>query len=243
MAKMTKSKLEQINILSEKKKQLEEEQKKVQKDLEALQFTVYGYARVSTKGQAKDGNSLAAQKAELLKAGAEIVYSDASTGMSVDRPNFNKLHKKLKSGDRLIVTKLDRMARSLQQGVSLIQELSDKGVTVQILNIGTFDDTATGRLIRNIMLSIAEFERDMILQRTREGKEVARTKPGFRDGRPEKFTKEQKDLAFSLLLEGHSYRQVAKMTGISRGTVARIKAERISAISDAVTGDVVSSLF
>lgn len=163
---------------------------------------IYGYARVSTKGQARDGNSLEAQVKALKEAGAEMIFSDSFTGTKIDRPEFDKLKLKLCEGDKLIVTKLDRFARSAAQGSELIESLIQQGVTVHILNMGIMDNTPTGRLIRTIMLGFAEFERDMIVQRTQEGKEIARAKGIRVDGRPEivipteefqKFRKLQKD--------------------------------------------------
>lgn len=93
----------------------------------------------------------------------------------------------LTHGDKLIVTKLDRFARSAAQGSELIESLIQKGITVHILNMGIMDNTPTGKLIRTIMLGFAEFERDMIVQRTQEGKEIARSKGVRVDGRPEKI--------------------------------------------------------
>ena len=163
---------------------------------------VYGYARVSTKGQARDGNSLEAQTYALTEAGAEKIYYDSYTGTTTDRPEFDKLKEILIMGDKLLITKLDRFARSVAQGSSLIESLIEQGVTVHVLNIGIMDNTPTGKLIRNIMLSFAEFERDMIVERTQEGKAIAREKGIRVDGRPEKdiplpllqnFVKKQKD--------------------------------------------------
>lgn len=148
---------------------------------------VYGYARVSTKGQARDGNSLEHQTVVLKNAGAEKIYCDSFTGTKIDRPEFDKLKNSLMSGDKLIVTKLDRFARSATQGSELIESLIQKGVTVHILNMGIMDNTPTGKLIRTIMLGFAEFERDMIVQRTQEGKEIARSKGVRVDGRPQKI--------------------------------------------------------
>ena len=91
--------------------------------------------------------------------------------------------------------------------------------------MGIVDDSPTGKLIRNIMLAFSEFERDMIIQRTKEGKEIAKRNPNYRDGRPKKFTRIQIDHALELL-QTHSYKQVAAMTGISRATLARAKAEQ-----------------
>ena len=102
----------------------------------------------------------------------------------------------------------------------MIDELSSRGIKVNILSMGMIDDTPTGKLLRNVMLSFAEFERDMIVQRTQEGKAIARTKPGFRDGRPKKYTKKQLEHAMELK-EKYSYKQVAEMTGISVSTLIR----------------------
>lgn len=145
---------------------------------------IYGYARVSTKGQARDGNSLEGQTALIKEAGATKIYYDTFTGRKMDRPEFDKLKSVLKDGDKLIVTKLDRFARSAAQGSQLIETLIERGVTVHVLNIGVMDNTPTGKLIRNIMLSFAEFERDMIVERTQEGKAIAREKGIRVDGRP-----------------------------------------------------------
>ena len=116
---------------------------------------IYGYARVSTKGQARDGNSLDGQATLLKEAGATKIYYDSFTGRKMDRPEFDKLKSVLKSGDKLIVTKLDRFARSAAQGSQLIESLIEHGITVHVLNIGVMDNTPTGKLIRNIMLSFA----------------------------------------------------------------------------------------
>ena len=137
---------------------------------------VYGYARVSTKGQANDGNSLTAQEEALKLAGAIEVYSDSFTGTVTKRPELDKLLSKLKEGDTLIVTKLDRIARSSIQGIDLIQKLLDKGVVVHILNMVVIDGSPTGKLITTVLLAFAEFERDMIVERTKEGKTIAKLK-------------------------------------------------------------------
>lgn len=147
---------------------------------------IYGYARVSTKGQARDGNSLESQTASLSEAGATKIYYDSFTGTKIERPEFDKLKAVLQSGDTIVVTKLDRLARSASQGSQMIEYLISQGVIVHILNLGVMDNTPTGKLIRNIMLSFAEFERDMIVERTQEGKAIARYKGIRVDGRPKK---------------------------------------------------------
>ena len=183
---------------------------------------IYGYARVSTKGQAKDGNSLEAQENALRSAGAIEIYSDAFTGTKSHRPELDKLMVVMKSGDTLVVTKLDRIARSATQGIELIQSLLDKGVVVHVLNMGLMDNTPTGKLIRNIMLAFAEFERDMIVERTQEDKAIAKQNPEIREGRPKKYSKAQINHAICLL-EKYSYKEVSEMTGISKSTLIRYK--------------------
>ncbi len=182
----------------------------------------YGYIRVSSKGQAKDGNSLEAQEEAVRAAGAIEIIKDVYTGVTTDRPELDKLIGKIQPGDTLICTKLDRIARSTQQGIELIDSLAQKGVKIQILNLGTLDDSPTGKLIRNVMLCFAEFERDMIMQRTREGKEIARKDPSYREGRKPKYTEEQIKHALALLSD-HSYKEVERMTGISKSTLIRKK--------------------
>ena len=185
---------------------------------------IYGYARVSTKGQAIDGNSLEVQNKLLKDNGAEIIFEDSFTERKLERPEFKKLLKALKEGDTLIVIKLDRFARSMTQGSQLVTELINKGVKVNILNIGIMDNTPASKLIRNIFFSFAEFEREMSVERTQEGKAIAKAKAGFKEGRPKKYTDKQINHALSLLsINGgdKSYNDVVEITGISKSTLIR----------------------
>ena len=186
---------------------------------------IYGYARVSTYGQAAHGNSLEEQKRQLRKAGAEEIFADVFTGKTTERPELQKLVDRLNSGDTLIVTKLDRLGRSVAQASALITKLIDAGITVNVLNVGILSNDSVSTLLRNILLSFAQFERDMIVERTQEGRAIARQKDGYREGRPRKYSKKQMDHAIGLL-DGHSYKQVAEMTGISKATLAREKRRR-----------------
>lgn len=143
----------------------------------------YGYGRVSSVGQQLDGNSLPEQERQLRDAGAEEIVLECYTGTEVDRPKFTPLLKKLKKGDTLFVTKLDRFARASDAG-KLIEELVNRGVTVNILNFGIANNTPTGKLMLNIIFSFAQYERDMIWERTQEGKMAARAKnPNYKEGR------------------------------------------------------------
>lgn len=181
---------------------------------------IYGYARVSTRGQASDGNSLEEQERRLREAGAEKIYVDAFTGTKLDRPEFTKLLSILKPGDVVIATKLDRVSRSASQGIALVDSLLERGVSLHILNMGLLNNTPTGKLIRNIMFSFAEFERDMIVERTREGKEIARQRPDYREGRRE-IVVEEETFQKCRAEQKRGERTVAeccKVLGISRST-------------------------
>ena len=177
----------------------------------------YGYARVSTNEQ-----DLANQLEQLKNAGAEKIYSEKYTGTKRDRPKLDELLSILSEGDELIVAKLDRLSRSVQQGTELISELQEKDVVVNILNMGRIDRTPNGSLMLNMFLAFAQFERDMIVERTQEGKAIAKQQPGYREGRPRKFGKDQIQHAMDLLKD-HSYSQVEKMTGISKSTLIRAR--------------------
>ena len=179
---------------------------------------ICGYARVSTKIQEREGNSLEAQEQLLKAAGAKVVFSESFTGATLDRPQLNELKNALEAGDTLMITKLDRLARSASQGISFIEELLSHGISVHVLNMGLMDNTPTGKLIRSILLAFAEFERDMIVERTQEGRRLS----GHYGGRPRKYKREQLEHAL-LLLETYSYNQVSSMTGISVSTLYRTK--------------------
>ena len=138
-------------------------------------------------GQARDGNSLEAQGLVLKKAGAVNIFSDVFSDSKNAHPQLDKLLNIIQSGDKLIITKLDRIARSVIHGIQLIEYLNSKSVIIDVLNMGIVDNSPTGKLIRNIMLAFSEFERDLIIQRTQEGKAVARPNPNFHDGRPKNF--------------------------------------------------------
>lgn len=177
----------------------------------------FGYARVSTTAQ-----DLQSQLDALGREGCNKIYSEKLTGTKADRPQFQELLSSLKSGDTLVVTKLDRFARSTSEALEIVKRLFEQGVKVHVLNMGLIENTPTGRLIFTIMSGFAEFERDLIIERTQEGKAIARQREDFREGRPPKFTKKQIEHALVLLSE-HSYKQVEEMTGISKSTLIRAK--------------------
>lgn len=145
-----------------------------------------GYGRVSSKGQEKNGNSLDDQKQKLIDAGCaeDDIILETYTGTKMDRPKFTALIDSLESGDTLVVCKLDRFARTVKEGLEVVEELMARGVSVHILNMGLIEDTPMGNLILTVMLAFAQFERDTIVERTQAGKALAKEKEGFREGRP-----------------------------------------------------------
>lgn len=180
----------------------------------------YGYARVSTWSQ-----DLTSQINTLKKEGCDHIYEEKFTGTKTDRPQLNELISVLKEGDTLIVTKLDRFARTTADGIKTVKELFERNVKVHILNMGLIENTPTGRLILNVMLSFAEFERDMIVERTQEGRALAKQREDFREGRPRKHSKQQVEHALKLL-KSHTYKEVEAMTGITKRTLIRRKNEQ-----------------
>ena len=182
-----------------------------------------GYCRVSTKQQAKDGYSLQQQEEEILnKYENAIIYKDSYTGTKADRPEFNKVMKQLQAGDTLVVTKLDRLARNTVEGIKIVEELFARGIAVHVLQIGLLENTTMGRFFLTTLLAVAEMERNTIIERTAAGKEIARQKPGYTEGRPEKLTKQQIELVLELL-DKYSYTQVVEKTGICKSTLQRMK--------------------
>lgn len=181
-------------------------------------FTIYGYARVSSRKQLH-GNSLEDQTTTLTANGATTITTEQYTGKTTSRPKLQKLLDSLQPGDTLMVTKLDRLARNVSEGIDLIRALFKKDVKVHVLNIGLLENTSMGNFFITTLLAVAELERNMIIERTQAGKEIARTKAGFREGRPP-IPKEKIQLAITLL-EKYSYKEVEMMTGISKATLVR----------------------
>ena len=134
------------------------------------------------------------------------------------------IEEKLHPGDTLVVTKLDRFARNVTEGVFTIRYLFSKGIRVHVLNVGLLENTTMGNFFITTLLAVAELERCMILERTAAGKEIARTREGYKEGRPQ-IAPAKIELALGLL-EKHSYKKVAEMTGISVATLARYRRKK-----------------
>jgi DNA invertase Pin-like site-specific DNA recombinase len=181
-------------------------------------MTIYGYARVSTDGQA-----VTAQVAELSAAGAVKVFSETASGAKTDRAQLAKALRVLQPGDVLMVTRLDRLARSTRDLLNVLHTLAERGVGFKSL-VDTWADTTTahGRLMLTVLGGLAEFERDLIRARTGEGRKRAMDR-GVRFGRPRKLTPHQRREALARLAEGATQADVAKTYGVDPTTIGRLQ--------------------
>lgn len=183
---------------------------------------IYGYCRVSSKSQL-DNNSLELQEKEILERyDNALICKEQISGIKSDRPIFNEILGKLKKGDTLVTTKLDRLCRSTKEGLDIVKDLQEREINIHILNMGLIENSPMGDLIITCLLAFSQFERSMIVERTSSGKALARLNEDYREGRPKKFTKKQISHALKLL-ETYSYKEVGLMTGISKSTLIRAK--------------------
>lgn len=190
---------------------------------------IIGYCRVSSKKQV-DNYSLEQQEQEILnKYENAVIFKEQYTGAKMSRPVLDEVLSTLQENDKLIVTRLDRLARTTVEGITVIEGLFKRGISIHVLNVGLLEDTEMGRFFIKILLAVAEMERNAIIERTRNGKEIAKTKPGFKDGRPKKFTHEQLDLALSMLTVNggdKSYKEVERLMKISKSTLINANNKR-----------------
>lgn len=183
---------------------------------------IYGYARVSTNRQELD-----IQIRALKEAGATKIYKEKISGAKADRKELSKLLREIKAGDTLLVTKADRIARSLSQLEKIVTDLTNRGVAVHILNMGMFTaetmENPMTKLLFNVLGAFAEFERSMILERTQEGIKDAKDR-GVKFGRKSKTYKIEGSLLHAIQqVEAGTMSQPegAKFAGCSVATFKR----------------------
>lgn len=185
-------------------------------------MAVYGYCRVSSKGQ-EDNTSLLNQEAQIKE-----IYNDAEiikevfTGATGERPKFKNLLRKLKKGDILVCTKLDRFMRDTAEGIKVAGELKAKGVKLHLLDLGIIDGTYIGELIFKIMLSFAEFEKNRISERMAEGMKNAIKKNGGEVRGRKRTSEAKKEHVILLYKQGNSWHDIIDKSGLSRGSIAKI---------------------
>src|SRR5947207_3952205 len=173
---------------------------------------LFGYARVSTRDQ-----DLAAQDAELMAAGCAKVFKEKISGAKTDRPELAKAIGRLEAGDVLVVTRLDRLARSTRDLLNVIAAIAERGAGFKSLKDAWADTTsAHGRLMLTVLGGLAEFERELIRARTGEGRKRAKER-GVRFGRPSALTAHQRSEALQRLANGDAQADVARTFNVFAG--------------------------
>jgi DNA invertase Pin-like site-specific DNA recombinase len=180
-------------------------------------MAIYGYARVSTRDQ-----DLAGQIAELQAAGCGNIFKEKASGAKTDRPELARAIRRLAPGDVLIVSRLDRLARSTRDLLNVLAAIADRGAGFKSLK-DTWADTTTphGRLMLTVLGGLAEFERELIRARTSDGRERAKAR-GVKFGRPAALTAHQRQEAMQRLAEGAVQADLARSYGVSQATISRL---------------------
>lgn len=188
---------------------------------------VYGYTRISTISQTNNTSFAVQEHAIKEKYPDAIIYKEQFTGTKVkERPVLQEVISLLKNDDILVCFKLDRLARNTSEGITLIQNLIQSDVKVDILNIGLIDNSYLGKFYVTVLLAVCELEKNMIVERMQSGKEYCRQNvEGYKEGRPPKYKRQQKIHAMKLIDTGYTMRQVSEITGMSISTLKRIKSE------------------
>ena len=188
-----------------------------------------GYARISTKDQ-----NLDLQKDALLKVGCELIFMETASGAKADRIELEKLLGQVRKDDVVVVYKLDRLGRSLKHLLEIVAKFNEKKVGLQSISDAIDTTTPQGRLFFNISASFAEFERDLIRERTKAGLEEARAR-GRKGGRRQEMTKEEEQkaiLAVTYYREGKmGVNKIAEEVGVSKMTLYKYLRHRKVEIS------------
>ena len=182
-----------------------------------VQMAIRGYARVSTRDQ-----DLTAQLDALKAAGAETVFREKVSGVRADRPQLAKLMASLKVGDIVVVTKLDRLGRSTRELLELIERIAKAGASFRSLGDPLWDTSSSqGRLLSTLLAAIADFERDLIRERTGEGRKRAMA-AGTKFGRPRKLSDYQRQEAIKRRADGETLAAISKSYGVSIAMISRL---------------------
>ena len=186
-----------------------------------VKLMIYGYCRATTPKQIELGY-LEEQKNRIQERYFDsIIYNETSLDMNV-KPEFDRLMNDIKPGDTLVVTRLDRFAKSIEDACNIVKMLRDQNIDLHILNIGLIDNSILGNVIYETFAAISEFDKALLVERIQTGKNKAKKSSGFREGRPKKYSQETIDEALDML-NSYSYKKVEEMTGISKSTLIRAK--------------------
>jgi DNA invertase Pin-like site-specific DNA recombinase len=180
---------------------------------------IYGYARVST-----DGQNVAAQVTALTEAGAAKIHKEVASGAKTDRAQLHRLLNALDEGDVLLVTRLDRLARSTRDLLNMLATITGKKAGFRSLGDAWADTTtAHGRLMLTVLAGLAEFERELIRARTGEGRERAKAR-GVKLGRTPKLTLHQQREAIARRESGEALTEIGRSYNVSHSTISRLRA-------------------
>jgi DNA invertase Pin-like site-specific DNA recombinase len=179
-----------------------------------------GYGRVSTATQTEEQ-----QQAQLRAAGCDEVHTETISSGKKDRPVLARVMADLKPGDQLVICKLDRWARSLKELLVMAGQLEERGIALHVLDQAIDTSTPTGRLMFQVLGAVAEFEREIGIQRSRDSVEHRRAVGGDLGGRRKSYSVQQLQLGQRLRAEGQSISQIAQVLNLSRGTCHRLLQE------------------
>lgn len=178
---------------------------------------IFGYARVSTVDQKLD-----TQIDTLTKYGCHQIFQDKISGTTSSRPALDDMLSRLREGDTVVVARLNRLGRSLVHIITLVAELASKGIHFKALDLGIDTSTPAGKMILSVFASLAEYERETILEKTKAGQKLA-IQQGKHVGRPKGFNQEMFSKVKTATERGMSISEIVKLTGISRASVTRYR--------------------
>ena len=179
---------------------------------------VFGYARVSTKGQ-----DLTVQLSKLSEHGVDRVYSEKLSGKNKNRPELETMIEQLRTGDTVVITKIDRLARNMRDFQNIVHELTERGVTLKIMDQNIDTSSAQDKLFMNMLSMFAEFERTMILERQREGIEHAKSKGVYKGRKP--ISEDKKAQVLELAANDVKKSEIQKVTGVGKTSIFKILKE------------------
>jgi DNA invertase Pin-like site-specific DNA recombinase len=179
-------------------------------------MALVGYARVSSVGQ-----SLEVQEAKLVSAGCEEIFKEKRSGLDTERPKLAECLRYLRKGDTLVISRIDRLARSAEHLLSLVGDLEAKGVTLKVLDQSIDTSDAAGRAFLGMLAVFAQFETDIRRERQMDGIAKAREK-GVKFGRKPALSPDQQAEANRLRAEGWSLQQIARHLKVSKGLVHKV---------------------